>query len=285
MLLSKRQTNRGAKKQAKSQEKLKSVLGGAEVPTFPLPVIKSLEALRNPDATASTVAAALEMDPGLSVRLLKLVNSAAFNPAKPVESVDRAVAVAGFSSVESLVLSVGINKALPAADVDGFDHVRFWQAAARRATIARALAGELHPASANVSFTAGLLQDMAIPLLASARTDYRPLLIEWHNGGDDLHLMEQSTFGWSHSDIALMLCQEWGLPDALATAISGHHQDGDEAPPAVQLAAPFREEDRPDIADAVITRADEQFGLAPDRVVGLIEQAETDAGEVAALFT
>ncbi|MEM7276453.1 MAG: HDOD domain-containing protein, partial [Actinomycetota bacterium] len=66
---------------------LKKVLGDAEVPTFPAAVVKTLETLRHPDSSATDVAAALSVDPGLTVRLLKLVNSAGFGPSKPVESV------------------------------------------------------------------------------------------------------------------------------------------------------------------------------------------------------
>ncbi len=264
---------------------LRAVLGDAEVPTFPTPVIKSLEALRAPDSAATDVAAALGMDPGLTVRLLKLVNSAGFSPSRPVNSVDQAVAVAGFGAVESLVLSVGVNAVLPKKPVEGYDQAQFWKAASRRATIARGFAGELHPATSSLSFTAGLLQDMAIPLLAVARDDYSPLLIEWHNGGEDLHELEEETFSWAHSDVANWLCQEWELPEALAQAISAHHRTGESlAPPGVQLAAPFREEDRPDILEEVIVRANEEFGMKTDRAAALIEQAEADADEVANLF-
>ncbi len=264
---------------------LQAVLGEAEVPTFPASVIRSLEALRSPDSAATDVASVLGMDPGLTVRLLKLVNSAGYSPARPVTSVDQAVAVAGFAAVESLVLSVGVNTILPSTRVEGYEPAQFWRAASRRATIARAFADELQPATSSLSFTAGLLQDMAIPLLAVARQDYRPLLIEWHNGGDDLHQLEAETYSWVHGQVGEWLCLEWDLPIDLARAISGHHDIGAEAVPAgVQLAAPLREQDRPDIVDLVVDRARDEFGLETDRVVSLIEQASSDADDVAMLF-
>lgn len=273
------------KKEQDPASELRAVLGEAQVPTFPTPVIKSLEALRHPDSGASDVAEALAMDPGLTVKLLRLVNSAGFSQARPVESVDQAVAVAGFGAVESLVLSVGVNAVLPKTQVEGYDQASFWRAASRRATIARAFANELHPATASLSFTAGLLQDMAIPLLAVARDDYQPLLVEWHNGGEDLHRLEEETFHWAHSDVAQWLCVEWDLPEALSMAIKGHHDTEHElAPPAVQLAAPFREEDRPDILDEVVSRASEEFGIGSDRAVSMIEEAEAAAEDLASLF-
>ena len=266
---------------------LRDVLGpNTELPTFPTTVIKSLEVLRDSDSDAKDVAKVVGADPGLTVRLLKLVNSAGFSPAKPVNSVDQAVAVAGFGAVESLVLSVGVNAALPKNAVEGFDQARFWRTASRRATTARAFAGQLHPVSASLSFTAGLLQDMAVPLIAGARQDYGPVLQAWHEGGEDLDQLEASAFEWNHGSIAEMLCSQWELPAALASAIGGHHSDSDdeEVPAGVLLAAPIRESDRPDVIEGIVTRASEQYGMAADEVVELLAAAETEAVEVASLF-
>ncbi len=273
------------KKEVDPAAELRAVLGEAKIPTFPTPVIRSLEALRHPESGAADVAEALAMDPGLTVKLLRLVNSAGFSQSRPVNSVDQAVAVAGFGAVESMVLSVGVNAVLPKTPIEGYDQTNFWRAASRRATIARAFAQELHPATSSLSFTAGLLQDMAIPLLAVARDDYQPLLVEWHNGGEDLHRLEEETFDWAHSDVAQWLCVEWDLPEALALAIKGHHDAEDDlAPPAVQLAAPFREEERPDIVDEVVSRASEEFGINSDRAASMIEDAEAAAEDLANLF-
>ncbi len=266
---------------------LRAVLGpDTEVPTFPTTVIKALETLRDSDSNAQDVAAVVGADPGLTVRLLKLVNSAGFSPAKPVNSVDQAVAVAGFGAVESLVLSVGVNAALPRTEVDGFDQARFWRTASRRATTARAFAGELHPASASVSFTAGLLQDMAVPLLAAARPDYGPILQAWHADGEDLDRLEAAAFEWNHAGVGEMLCGRWELPQTLAGAIGGHHGGVDETdvPPGVLLAAPIREVDRPDIIEAIAANASENYGMATDAAIGLLDRATAEAVEVASLF-
>lgn len=273
------------RKKSDGTAELRAVLGQFEVQTFPAAVVKTLEVLRASDSSSADVAAAMSIDPGLTVRLLKLVNSAAFSLSREVTSVDQAVALAGFGPVESMVLSVGVSSAIPDAPSEEFDTRRFWWAASRRAVVARAFAMELHPATASLSFTAGLLQDMAVPMLAAARPDYGPVLAEWRNSGEDLHAIEQQAFGWDHCQVAEWLCAQWALPIPLSAAISGHHTVGDEeTPPAVQLAAPFREGEDPDVLERVITRACEEFGLDPDHVVNLLLEAEAEAGGVAAMF-
>ncbi len=271
--------------EASTDGPLDDIFGEVELPSFPGVILDALQTIRDPEVSAGEVARAIEADPGVTIRLLRLVNSAAFAPSRPVTTVSQAVAIAGLETVESMLLAVGVNVALPNVDVEGLDQKRFWRAAARRGSIARTFAAELHPATAGESFTAGLLQDMAVPLLAVNRHDYRPLLLEWHGGGEDLHSLEESSFGWTHDGVAAMLCAKWDLPPNLRDAIGGHHGSPDfDAPAAVELSAPFREVEVDGVREQVVTTAQERFGLAPDHTIELIERAERDAGDVAALF-
>lgn len=273
------------KQKVTADDELNEVFGDVELPTFPGVILEALDLIRRPDISASEVATALQADPGVTIRLLRLVNSAAFAPSRPVTTISQAVAIAGLGAVESMLLAVGVNTALPNVDVDGLNQRRFWQAAARRGSIAKTFAQELHPATAGESFTAGLLQDMAIPLLAVAKHDYRPLLLDWHSGGGELHQMEESSFGWSHDGVAALLCEKWEIPENIRDAIGGHHGKAEyDAPPAVELAAPFREIDMPDVRDQVVSNAADRFGLTPDRTIELIDQAEQEAHDVARLF-
>lgn len=271
---------------SESHDVLTDALGNTELPSFPGVVLDALETIRRPDVSASAVADALQPDPGATISLLRLVNSAAFGPSKPVTSVSQAVAIAGLGTVESMLMAIGIKVALPNVDVEGLDQKRFWRAAAHRGTVAKTIAHELHPSTAGASFTAGLLLDMAVPMLAVQRVDYRPLLVEWHNGGEDLHTLEVQKFGWSHDQIAARMCDEWELPATIREAVAGHHGDPHyEAPPGVALCAPFRETGDPDVVDRVITMAEEDYNIKPDRMVSLLEHAAADAVNVAQLFT
>lgn len=272
-------------RQKATPDPLREALGNLELPSFPGVILDALDTIRNPDVSATDVANALRPDPGATVKLLRLVNSASFGPSKPVTSVSQAVAIAGLDAVESMLLAIGVNVALPNVDVEGLNQKRFWSAAAHRGAVAKTFATELHPASAGNSFTAGLLLDMAIPLIAVQREDYRPLLNEWHHGGEDLHQLEHTEFGWSHDEIAARLCEEWELPTELREAIGGHHGDARfETPPAVALSAPFREVGADEVIDLVVAMAEEEFDVRPDRAVELLQEANDSAGAIAQLF-
>jgi len=280
-----------ARKKKDPQAELRRVLGDYDLPSFPGVVMQTLQRLRAPDASAQQIAEALSGDPGLSVMVLKAVNSAVYALRRRVDSVEQAITLLGFSTVESLVLSVAVGNALPKTPAPGFDNKRFWLAAARRAASARALAARLHPATAAASFTAALLQDMALPVLACEQSaKYGPLLEHWHNNLEDLAALEQQAFGWNHPEVATWMCSEWALPEGLACSIGAHHgvhgpgNEGLECPPAVAMVSHLRESEQCLGVDRIVQIAHEQFGLKEDDTSELLEESFDAAEELARLF-
>ncbi len=91
------------KKNPKKQ--LKKVLGDYELPTFPAIAQQVTERIRDPNVSSAAIAELISQDPGLSARVLKTVNSAAFSPVEHIDSMNQAVAMLWLSPLESLVLS------------------------------------------------------------------------------------------------------------------------------------------------------------------------------------
>ncbi len=264
------------------RQNLVTLLGTTELPQLPAITMRVLETLRDPNADNATIAALVSQDPGLSVKVLRTVNSAAFGLRRPIDNVQHAVAVLGRAPLESMVLAVAVAASLP-KQAPGLDHRRFWGAAARRAATAQRLCELYEPQARLVAFTAGLLQDMAIPLLAqSVGGDYGALLQDWHDNGGQLDGRERDTYGWDHAVVASWLCAEWRFPDSLSAAITGHH-GGAQAPGAVRLVGMLPECDDGD-HDELIETARDTFGARPDDVVGAIQWGEERGAEVAELF-
>ncbi|MCP3898638.1 MAG: HDOD domain-containing protein, partial [Desulfobacteraceae bacterium] len=202
------------KNKVDSKAKLKKILKGYQLPSFPAVVMQILQAIRNPYSSAADIAKALSVDPGLSVRLLGIANSAAFSPVNKVENLTQAIALVGLSQLESLVLGVGVAKGIPKQACQWHDPKEFWLTSARRAMLANELAQILCPAKESECFTAAFLQDMALPFLACQRSDeYNVILEKWHHDGGDLAELEKEMLKWDHAEVATWICNEWGLPE------------------------------------------------------------------------
>jgi len=262
---------------------LQEILGDAPLPTFPSVVLEVLALLRNPDVAVSGIAERIMTDPSLSIRVLKMANSAAFGVQRKIDDVGHAVVFLGRRPVESLVLSVAIRDALPQSPAPGFVASRFWHTAARRAAAAQSLADALHPRTASMSFTAALLQDMAVPLLAHRRVeDYGRVLRHWHSTGGDLAHIEADEFGWTHADVAEWLCDAWEIPPTLAAAIGAHHvgdASSEEVPPAVHLVSLIQETSED--LEPLIEAARDSYMLDPDQTRSAVQDAFERAADLA----
>ncbi|MDD9944929.1 MAG: HDOD domain-containing protein [Myxococcales bacterium] len=274
------------KRTPESRGLLAAPLAEYTLPSFSGVLMSALEKVRNPDANAAEVAAVLESDPGTSVKLLGIANSACYGLTAPVNSAAHAIALLGRGQVEALLLSVAVGGALPKPTIPELDGHRFWCGAARRATIARSLAQRIDPRRGSESFTAALLQDMAVPLLAEVKgAEYGAVLEAWRQERQDLAALERQRFGWDHAMVGAWMCQEWRFSSQVMRAIGAHHGVWDETDlPSVTAVGTLTDAERDYGAESVIEVAVERFGMSLPDAETLVAASETDAADLARLF-
>ena len=262
---------------------LRELVGNYDLPCFPSVVMQSLRVLRDPNSSLSEIADTVRVDPGMVIRILGTVNSAAYGLARPVETLSHGVSLMGRAQIESLILALAVKDALPSGEARGFEPTRFWRAAARRAALAGAISSKLHPATQAECFTAALLQDMSIPVLASQRTtEYGPLLERWHENKDSrITTLESELHSPRHEEVGAIMGEVWGLPDNLIHAVGSHHGGGGgEVSAAVRLVACLREtEDAPGI-ERLVEMARTEYALQPDTVITMVDEAFEKAADL-----
>ncbi len=268
------------KRSPKPRAKLRQLIGDYQLPRFSAAAVSTLSLLRS-DADMSQIAERLMADPGLIVRILRTVNSAAFGVPHQVTSLKHAANLLGRSRIESLVLTAAVADSLPFSG--GIDTAGFWQTSARRACLARHLAGSLHPSQATEVFTAALLQDMAVPVLAASFPDRYAALYERSviDDSSTLQEIEQEAFGYDHAQVGAMMAETFDLPEPLITAIADHHLPGQRAPLAVEAVSRIRHSKPVDSLDAVRTHCIEQLQLEPDTLEEMIEAAHSESASLA----
>lgn len=269
---------------------LERLLDRCEVPTFPELTLRILGKVRDPDLSSQEFAEALRWDPALVVQLLQMVNSAAFGLAQPIHDVAHASSYLGRAQVEQVVLALAVKDTLPCTPAQGFEPRRFWHAAAFRAALSSTIADEIHPARRAESFTMGLLQDLALPVLATAMPDeYGPVLVRWHTDPDvQLVDLERDAFGWCHGDFGGALGRRWNLPSTLVRGIEQHHGHGaadPDLPPANRLVSVLREAQAEHGIERLIEDARDAHGLDADWMRAAVAEAEQRATELAMSLT
>lgn len=261
-----------------------STLGGYELPTFPALVAEALNQLGDPDSDMQTVASIVERDPGATAKVLRLVNSVSFSPRSKVTSVHQGAMLLGRNQLESLLISVGAHGALPSPDCSGFHQDRFWASAARRAVLARMIADRVDPTRRSENFTAALLQDMAVPVLALRADTYGDVLDHWHNSTDDLADIETSSYGWHHGMVASWMGESWNFPNDFISFMSGHHHETEvTALLPARVVSPIREADS-EGDERVIEEGAERLNLGTDDLAEMIEASGEEALQLAQLL-
>ncbi|MFK5925954.1 MAG: HDOD domain-containing protein [Desulfuromusa sp.] len=254
-----------------------------DIPSFSSAVINLLGKLRNPEISVNDLATELELDPGLHIRVLKTVNSSAFGLSRKVSNIKHAVNLLGRGRLESLVLSVTVKNNLATTQQTAWlDMPQFWKTASRQAAVARILATALHPNTQSDVFTIGLLQNMAIPVLANREGErYHTLYTRWQNEEIDLAEQEMQLFGIDHATLGAQMAEHWGFPESLIMGIGEHHQLENQAIPlSVKIAALMKQNPNDDSTAELVQRASQLFDLDSEKLLPLIEQALAQSSEL-----
>jgi HD-like signal output (HDOD) protein len=212
-----------ADKGAFSHLDLKRVLSDAHLPALPQSAIRLLELSRNPDNGPAEFARPIESDPGLASQVLQFANSSYFGFSQEISSIALAVSLVGSHTVKNFALWNAVFSLLPDPKCGPFHLKGLWQDSLRRALFARAVASLQGMKKADEVFTAALLQDMAIPLLAKELPDlYGKLLNARNQGARRLSALERQVLGWTHAEAAGTIARQWNLPEEFAVLVEDH---------------------------------------------------------------
>jgi len=177
-------------------------------------------------ATVENLGQAIGKDIAMTAMILKLVNSAFFSLRQTVSTPGEAVSILGIDLLRSLVLAHGLFSQSGAFRYPTFGLNHLWRHSVAVASATQQIAemqGEGRSSAADY-FTAGLLHDIGILVLASRfPEEYSRVLETSRNAGSDLETAEYHVLGATHGEVGGYLLGLWGLPPAVVQAASWHH--------------------------------------------------------------
>lgn len=208
---------------ATSPRSLKDLLQGAQLPALPQSAIRLLELSQDPNNGPTEFAAPIEGDPGLTSQVLKFVNSSYFGFSREISNVKLAITLVGIRTIKNFALWSAVFSLMPNPKCGPFDLKCLWQDSLRRGLFARAWGKLMGLKDAEDLFAGGLLQDMAVPLLAKELGPAYVKLIEGRKAGEvRLSQLEQAAFGFDHAQAGAQMARSWSLPAEFAKLIESH---------------------------------------------------------------
>jgi len=195
------------------------------MPAFPKSVQKILTLTRDVACAPKDLVQVIEKDPVVTVKVLRVVNSAYYGLAKQITSIDQAVVFLGFNTIKNLALSIAAVGMLPDSPMSGFDSQRYLMHSLTCASMARQLAHRLPGADPQDCFIAGLLHDFGKVVVAQFMpTEFRRSLELSMWKDVSLHVALQEVVGVDHATIGAMLAHKWRFADELAQTIEHLHE-------------------------------------------------------------
>ncbi len=178
------------------------------------------EMISDPRFNAKDIGEVIGKDPGLSVRLLKLVNSSFYGFQARVDTISRAITIVGVEDLQSLVLATEVIDKFSQVPGELVDMTDFWLRSVQCAVIAKLLAKESAVLHCERLFLAGLLHDLGSLLLYYEMPDEsREVLLAMAGDRRLIGGLEQEIIGFTHAEVGAELMRLWGLPESLSEAV------------------------------------------------------------------
>jgi len=195
------------------------------VPASPPRVYMRLcELIHDPSTTADDLARVIAIDPALTGRLLKLVNSSFYGLSVPIDTVSRAITVVGTQQLAHLVLVTEAVSAFSGLTTTLMDMDRFWRHSVYVGVVARILAQQVRADNPEMYFTAGLLHDIGSLMIYHGVPDLaQEALYRSRKSNLPLQVAEQQVMGFDHAAVGGELMRAWHLPTPLECAVEYHH--------------------------------------------------------------
>lgn len=194
------------------------------MPAFPESVHQIMSMTADINCSPKDLVKVIESDPIMTMKILKLVNSAFFSLSRNVASVQHALVYLGLNTVKNLAISIATVDSLPRQSIPELPMSAFLTHSLATATMAQRLAKDfLHLRDVSEHFVAGLLHDFGKAVFVQCEpTTYAMVLNEAREKQSPLPQIEMERMGITCAEAGAMLAESWQLPPTLIDSIRTH---------------------------------------------------------------
>ena len=215
--------------------RVRAVIGKIDkLPSPPEILLELARALDTATVTIDEIGAMVARDPGLSAKVLQLVNSGYFGLGQKTSSVAQAVSLLGAEQLRYIAVTASVFSASAKDPPPGLSLRGVQEHALRTASLVRTFA---RGALSEEAFAGALLHDVGVVVLAMGfPVEYSELVAHAHATGTSELELERATFGTTHPEVGACLLGLWGLPPPILDIVRFHGRPGD-APEASRAVA------------------------------------------------
>ncbi len=186
------------------------------IPSIPKVVQELITNLNDDSGNIDDIAKKIQLDQSLSLKILRLANSARYGSGRKINSIDAAVVMLGMDVLKTLIIASGVTSACKS--IPGVDQKQFWRCSFSVASICKLIAKQAKK-DPELAFTCGLLHNIGDTLMYIAHTDKMVRIDALVNNGANRAELQQNQFGYDYMQAGAELVNRWNFPNEISEAI------------------------------------------------------------------
>lgn len=197
-----------------------------DIATLPEVTIKIIQIVEDPKSTAHDLHDIIKNDPALSVKVLKVVNSAFYGLPGQIASVDRAIILLGLSAVKNIAIAASIARLFKGGRISqDFSASDLWRHSVGVAVAAHAIAKlSPFPVMADEVFVGGMIHDIGMLVQRQVFAEqFSEVVQRCVDHGVDFLTCEREIIGADHQAFGVGLTTKWKFPRHLRASVGFHH--------------------------------------------------------------
>lgn len=196
------------------------------IPTPPLALNEIIKLLNDTDSSVNRLEELILSEPGIAAMVIRVVNSPAYYPVNPIETIGRAIMFLGFEEIKKIAMKVGVLSPFKQKEIAKelsmiADH------SIATAMITTMLAEHTtmigYGEERSLAYLAGLVHDIGrMAIITCFTEEWKKIRAKARNENICLYAAEKSLL-FNHTLIGNWLADKWKLPRNLRNAIVNHH--------------------------------------------------------------
>jgi len=194
------------------------------LPSLPQAYHKCCHLLEQEVTDSAAFARVVSSDPGMTMAILRLVNSAFYNLPRKIERLDHAISIIGQDKFRDLILTAAVVEAMSKLAGGEINMEAFWRHSVLTGLLAKRIGLYCYFPNSERLHIAGLLHDVGqliyFNMLSTKALKVCELVSKL---GIDPNVAESKVLGFNHHEIGTALCKAWNLPNWLIDTVANHH--------------------------------------------------------------
>jgi HD-like signal output (HDOD) protein len=197
-----------------------------KIPPLEPVVARTLALIKDPTSSPQKLAQEIAKDVMLTFEIMKIVNSPIYGFSRRVQSLEHAITLLGFKSIESIVLSAYAKRVYD-TDLKFFNLKRGELSiqAFIGALAAKLVAQENWPELEDLVFSAGTLRSVGkIIMNFFFSKHYDKLKQEIKKDFDSFDKVEKKIFGFTSNEFSIIILERWKIPDEIKKIVQFYNK-------------------------------------------------------------